>query len=63
MPNLDFILSTKLTRFTVKSSSLLMLDLDEKDDVLLRFLFNSNDGFLFGGVAVWLSLCASTADL
>ena len=53
MPNFDFILSTKFTRFISVSSSLDMLDFDEIDAVLVRFLFNdTNDGFLFGGVAV-----------
>ena len=57
MPNLDFILSTRLTRFTTdKSSSLSMLDFDEIDDVLLRFRFNSSDGLRFGGVAVCINL-------
>ena len=57
MPNFDFILSTKFTRFISVSSSLDMLDFDEIDAVLVRFLFNdTNDGFLFGGVAVWESL-------
>ena len=57
MPNFDFILSTKLTRFTSISSSLDKLDFDETDAVLLRFLFNdTKEGFLFGGVSVCASL-------